>query len=480
MKKKKIKNDNDIYVSFVDSPSAEDVTGSMVYIKTPKHKILLDCGIHQTNDRYDDFLVNNRKIKEFKPSEIDYIFISHLHMDHVGMAPKLYKNGCDAYTIISQDSGQILKDMLMDSANINCRDIVLINAQHNKNYEPLYEPKDVENMMNSVAEFSINEKHIIDDELAFELIPSGHLLGGCQIKLYLTVNGQLKTILYTGDIGNKIVENAFVDKYQQVDSSTLVIAESTYGDRPDIKTGKKERKNDLEKLKSIIDTQVREMKGRVVIPTFAQSRCQQLAFFIYELYKDSDWKPKVYIDSPLAIKIFEDYLDVLNEDEKMVLFQIMNSENFVFVREAAESKTVVSSNEPCIVLSSSGMCTVGRIRHHLKKVIPDPNSTVLFVGFSTEGSLAAMLKDPKNKTVTIDQKEYKCKCSVYSLKSLSGHAPFSQLVDDYTNINTCRIILHHGAKAAKENLKRTLDKEFEKKCKSTRVIITNAGYKTTL
>lgn len=134
-----VKKKNSVRVSFVDSPSSEDVTGSMVYIHTDNHRILLDAGLHQTNDKYEDFLINNRKYREFKPKDIDFVFISHNHGDHGLMLPKLYKDGCRAATIVSTGSKQILKDMALDSAYINQRDILVINSQHNKNYKPLYE-----------------------------------------------------------------------------------------------------------------------------------------------------------------------------------------------------------------------------------------------------------------------------------------------------------------------------------------------------
>ena len=126
------------------------------------------------------------------------------------------------------------------------------------------------------------------------------------------------------------------------------------------------------------------------------------------------------------------------------------------------------------------MCTVGRIRHHFKKNVPNPNSTVLFVGYSTEGSLASLLKDPKTKTLTIDQKEYPCRCSVYSLKSLSGHAMYSQLMNYYTSINSQRIILHHGSKEAKEYFAKDLKQQLEKNCKTTKVVVSNSSLKFSL
>lgn len=436
--------------------------------------------MHQTNDRYEDYLVNNRKFKEFKVKDIDFVFVTHNHIDHVGLIPKLYRDGFRGATIISENSKQILKDMTLDSAYINERDILMINSQHNKNYKPLYSVSDVYKMLEYTLEKPVNQKIVIDDELAFELIPAGHILGSCQVKLYFTIDGTTKTLLVTGDLGNKIVGNRFVGEYQQVEYADVVIGESTYGDRPDIKTGIKERKNDLDKFKSIIDTQIHEMNGRVIIPSFSMSRSQQLALMLYEMYKDSEWKPKIYIDSPLTIKIFEDYAECLDGQDKIDFDAMMTSNMFTFIKESEDSKHLVASNEPCLIISSSGMCQSGRIRHHLKRCVPDPNTTALFVGFSTEGSLASLLKDNKRKTITIDQKEYPCRCASYSLKSLSGHAPFWQLVDIYTNINTNKIILHHGSKTAKETLKKELDKQFEKMCKSTRVVISNSSLKITL
>ena len=474
------KKNTNVTVSFVDSPSSEDVTGSLIFISTPNHKVLLDSGLHQSNDRYDDYKVNTRHFKEFKPRDIDLVFITHNHADHALLLPRLYKDGCVAGTIITSGSKQVLSDMGMDCAKINERDATTLNAQYSKKYHPLYTEDDVQTMIEHTLEFPTNKKITVDNELSFKLIPSGHLLGGCQVKLYITIDGLTKTILYTGDLGNKVVKNRFVGEYQQIKHADYVIGESTYGDRPDIKTGKKERKTDLDKFKTIIETQIREMNGRVIVPCFAQSRIQQLSLMLYEMYKDSDWKPKVYIDSPLAIKIFKDYEDILDGQDKEKFYEMLNSGLLTFVKESEDSKALVGSNEPCLVFSTAGMCQVGRIRHHLKKCIPDPNATVLFVGFSTEGSLASLLKDNTVKSVTIDQKVYPCRCSSYSLKSMSGHAPFGQLVENYTVINCQRIILHHGSKTAKETLKKALEQELSKQCKSTRVVISNSSLKFTI
>ena len=471
------KKEKDISISFIDEYASEDVTGSGVYIKTPNHKILLDYGLVQTNDKYNDFIMNNKKQKEFKAKDLDIVFISHLHGDHVLRVPMLYKNGFRGTTVISDGNYKVLKTMSEDSAHISERDVLIINSQHNKNYQPLYTLDDVNTMLEHTFEAMVNEKIYVDDELSYEFVPSGHLLGSCQIILYITMDGLTKSILYTGDIGNHKIHNHFVGEFQPVEKCTVAIVESTYGDRPDLKTTAKERKNDLNKLKTIIDTQIKEMKGKVLIPSFAQSRVQQLALMIYELYKDEEWQPKVYIDSPLAISIFEDYKEILTGEEKELFDELLNWENLIFVKESEDSKNLVASKEPCCIISTAGMCQVGRVRHHLKSLVSNPNATILFVGYSSEGSLASLLKDNKRKTVTIDFKEYECRCASYSLKSMSGHAPFDQLLDYYSSIHCNKIILHHGSNAAKENLAKALKEKLEKNCNTARVVISNPSLK---
>lgn len=468
-----------VTMSFVDSPSAEDVTGSMIYIKTPSHQILVDAGLHQTNDKYKDFLVNNRKFKEFKIKDVDYIFITHNHLDHSMLIPKLIKNGFVGKIIVPENSKNIFQIMANDCAFINGRDIEAINKQHNKKYMPLFTEDDVQKSLEYIHEYQIGnpEKYIIDDELQFEFIPSGHLLNSCQLLLYLTVNNITKTVLVTGDIGNKTVDNRFVGKFIPISKCDIVIGESTYGDRPDLKVSNKERQNDLNKIKTIIETQVVENKGRLLIPTFAQGRCQQLAYLIYRICKEYNYDVPVYIDSPLSIKIFREYNNILHGEDKFDFDKMMTWGNLIFIEDPEDSKALIYDNKPCIVLSSSGFCTAGRVRHHLKALVGNSNATILFVGYSSEGSLASILKDNKTKTVTIDTKVYPVKCATYSLKSFSGHAPFDQLLAYYSSINCQRVILHHGSTKAKELLKNELDKEYSKKCATTKVCITNSSLK---
>ena len=171
------------------------------------------------------------------------------------------------------------------------------------------------------------------------------------------------------------------------------------------------------------------------------------------------------------------YSKILDGVEREFFKNMIRWDNLVFVKESEDSKALVSSNEPCIVLSTAGMCQVGRVRHHLKSLVSNSNATILFVGFSTEGSLASILKDKDRKSITIDTKSYKCKCSSYSLKSMSGHTDFNGLCDYYSSINCEKIILHHGSEKSKLNLQKELQKRLSEKCKTTRVVCANSSLK---
>ena len=146
---------------------------------------MIDAGLHQSNSKYDDFLVNKRRFKEFKPKDIDYIFVDHSHQDHLGIIPRLYKEGCSAKIIVAENNKQIMYRMLQDSAFIIDRDVELINNQHGKNYEPLYTIDDVETSIRHMSEYPVMEKVVVDETLAFKLIPNGHLPGSVQVLLYL-------------------------------------------------------------------------------------------------------------------------------------------------------------------------------------------------------------------------------------------------------------------------------------------------------
>ena len=199
---------------------------------------------------------------------------------------------------------------------------------------------------------------------------------------------------------------------------------------------------------------------------------------IYSLYKDdTTFTNHVYVDSPLAIDLLYLLRENLHDKELQEFDKMLEWKNLVLCSKPDDSKALVDSNESCVILSTSGMMTNGRIRHHFKKIVSDPNATILFCGYSTEGSLASMLKDTKRETIDIDGKTYTIKCASYSLKSMSGHAMYETLVDYYSNINCNKIILHHGSSEAKESLAKGLKDILSDKCQSTKVICANNSLK---
>ena len=462
---------NPIEISFVDSPSSENVTGSSVYIKTPNHNILLDAGFVQTNDLKKDYKTNTRSFKNFKIKDLDFIFLTHTHGDHVFLAPSLYKNGCVATTIIPKGSYDLLNTMLDNCASIVVRDAQYLTRKFGKVYMPIFDHKDIQYFDSYVKEYPFYQKIIIDDELSFRLVPSGHLLRGCQLELFITVKNITKKILYTSDLGNPNLKQAFTEEFDTVEKANYVIAESTYGDKSELVINEIERNRELRALEQLIREQVMEKRGKVLIPSFAQSRTQVIAYVLYKMLKNTEFHDFIYIDSPLAIKVFKVMEEILDGREKEELENLLNWDRLQLIDNYEDSAEIMKSEEACIIISSSGMCEHGRVKEHLKYIIPNKNATVVFIGYSADGTLAEKLKN--HKRIEIDNVYYPTKCNIFSLQTFSSHMPYKELVNYYTHINCEKIFLHHGSKEAKANLKDTLEKEFQKMCRTTSVICTD-------
>lgn len=473
------KRKQDIIVSFVDEPAATGVTGSLVYVETPNHKILLDAGFYQSNDTKEDYDINNRNFKGFKLKQIDTLILSHNHGDHIFLAPVLYNKGCTAKTYVPEKSSEILKAMLLDCAYINERDVTTLNKRLNKKYKPLFNEDDVYLFLSHIEELPVKQKIKIDDELTIQFVYSGHLTKGCQIELYITINNHIQKILYTGDLGNKYIPQPFTETLEYIEKANLVIAESTYAGRKDLKTTMKERQADLNLLKKIVEEQVILNKGKLLIPVFAQARAQTLAFLLYKIFgKNQNFKTNIYIDSPLACKVFDIYNEILEGKEKETFDEMMKWKNLKFIKENIDSKSLVSSSEPCIILSSSGMCNNGRVKHHIKNLISNENATILFVGYAGEGTLADNLKTMTN--ITIDGEVYYKKCKTECLTTLSSHITYFGMTEYYSNINCNKLILHHGDTEGKYQLKKDLEEIYTQKCRTTNVIVANKDLKITL
>jgi metallo-beta-lactamase family protein len=469
------KKKSPIEISFINEPAAEVVTGSMVHIKTENHNILLDAGFYQSADILEDYRINNRTLKSLKMKDIDYIILSHNHGDHIFYAPVLFKRNCKAQVIVPNQSSEIMRAMLEDCAHINEKDAAYLSIREGREYFPLYSKDDVSYFMSFVRECPTHTKIQLNEELAIEFIPNGHLLKGCQIVLYIKVGGQIKKILYTGDLGNKYLKQPFTEKFEPVTKANIVIAESTYSSSKDLRVTQKERDMDLSKIKKLVEEQVIRDKGRLLIPVFAQARAETVLYLLYKLYGNrSDFNTKIYVDSPLACKIFKIYPSLLDGKDREVFNRMVGWKNVTFITEAKDSIALVASNEPCIILSSSGMCTNGRVKYHLKSLVSNPNATILFTGYSTDGSLAQHIKQG-DLTVVIGGEECEVCCNVESLHSLSSHIPYFAMLEYYSSIHCNKLILHHGNMEGKKQLKSDLDDLFAQKYLTTKVIVTDGS-----
>lgn len=467
------KKRNPIEISFINEPASEVVTGSMVHIKTENHNILLDAGFYQSADVMEDYRINNRTLKSLKMKDIDYIILSHNHGDHIFYAPILFKRNCRAQVLVPSQSSAIMKAMLEDCAHINEKDAAYLSIREGREYLPLYTKDDVGHFMDFVRECPTHTKIQLDEELAVEFIPSGHLLKGCQIVLHIKVGGVVKKILYTGDLGNKYLKQPFTEKFEAVNKADVVVAESTYSSSKDMRITQKERDKDLSKITRLVEEQVIRDRGRLLIPVFAQARAQIVLYLLYKLYGNKpEFKTKIYVDSPLACKIFKIYPSILDGKEKEYFNRMTHWENVKFITEAQDSIELVASDEPCIILSSSGMCTNGRVKYHLKSLVSNPNATILFTGYSTEGSLAYHLKYG-DESVMLNGEEHQVRCKIESLQSLSSHIPYFAMLEYYSSIHCNKLILHHGNMDGKRQLKEDLDDLFAQKYLTTKVIVSD-------
>lgn len=472
----KKKNDK-VKISFCGM-NATEVTGSMTLVEYGDKKILLDCGLYQSNSALNDYKINSRKFN-FNPKDIDYIFISHVNIDHFGLIPRLYREGCKAQIITYHDNVEFFQPMLEDSAFIMEKDMLLISKKI-PTAKAIYDIEDVKGCLSYIRGYDKDTIYQLDDVVSFELLGAGHIIGSTQIVLYIKKeSGHIVKIGFTGDIGNTLFDNPFVDDLTPITKCNVLIGECTYNDL--LRSAKKkDREKDIEKLKTTIDTICYDRNGRVLIPTFALQRTQTMLKILYDIYgEDENFDIPIIIDSPLAVRLTKLMKTVLTGKQKEILEKITSWKNVKMIIDPEESKLCVLDMTPKIILSSSGMIHSGRSVHYVKSILPRANDCIVFCGFCVEGSIGWKIKnETEQKTITIDGKAYKNKCQVVNLKSFSCHAQYEQLLSYYKNIanNGCDIIcLVHSNSEGKIRFKKILEDEIRKINRTTRVVATNKG-----
>ena len=404
------------------------VTGSCHCLEINGKKILVDCGLQQGRDEFD-----NRYLA-FAPGNIDILLVTHAHIDHTGRIPLLVKNGFHGRILTTRLTADLMKIMLLDSAHIQESDAEYENRKGERagreHVDPLYTEQDALDVFKYVTTCEYKEKVDLCEGVSAVFTDAGHLLGSASITLELEENGVHKTIVFSGDIGN--VDQPIIRDPQLLKKADYVVMESTYGDRNHTEVW-----SYTDELAQIIDETLGK-GGNVVIPSFAVGRTQELLYFIREikdqkLVKSTPNFP-VYIDSPLAkaaTTVFcgdlhgyldEQALELVKDGTHMFTFPNLN-----LVESSEESKMLNMDTTPKVIISASGRCDAGRIRHHLKHNLWRANSAVVFVGFQSPGTLGRRLLDGVEK-VKLFGEEIAVKAKIVNFQGLSSHADHDHLV----------------------------------------------------
>ncbi len=433
--------------------AAKVVTGSNYLIETKDYNILVDCGMFQGNKEmerknYDKF--------PYDPKDIDFLFLTHAHIDHSGRIPKLVKDGFRGRIITTSPTYDLCKIMLLDSAKIQESDIEWENRKRQRAgrelLSPLYTMKDAENSTNYFEPYFYSQKIKINKDITVRFRDAGHILGSSILELWIKEDGIENKIVFSGDLGmpgRPIIRNP-----EYIEEADYLVVESTYGD-----TIHESFAESTEKLIDIINKTVLR-GGTVIIPSFAVGRAQEL---IYQLNKYYEYNPTVkqfmkvpiYIDSPMAIdatQVFEKNSSSFNDEARDLILRGDNPfefENLRYIRSQDESANLNKFKFPKVIISSSGMATAGRVRHHLKHNLWDEKNSLVFVGYQAQGTLGRILLDGV-KRVKILGEEINVKAEIYDIEGFSGHADQAVILDWIEKFlkKPKKIFIVHGEESA--------------------------------
>ena len=432
--------------------AAHEVTGSCTLIETGKTKFLVDCGMEQGPDMYE-----NRDLP-VSPTEIDFLFLTHAHIDHSGKLPLLVKNGFCGKIYSTDATRRLCSVMLSDSAHIQMSDAEWKNRKAKRSgkgaYEPLYDQNDVDATMSLFESYGYNKDFAVTEGISARFFDAGHLLGSSSVKLRLTEDGKECSVIFSGDIGNS--ERPLLCDPQMPDEADIVITESTYGDRAHDAV-----RPDYEKKLTELLTETFERGGNLVIPSFAVGRTQELLYLLRGIKERHAVKYDfpVYLDSPLAVeatKIYAspDMRDYYDEETLTLLSRGINPITFDGLHVSVtteDSKAINTDPTPKVIIASSGMCEAGRIRHHLKYNLWRKECTVLFIGYQVEGTLGRRLLDCE-KTVNILGEEINVAAKIDRLDGISAHADKDGLLHWLGSMKNRprRVYVNHGDDTACE------------------------------
>ena len=429
--------------------SAKEVTGSNMILEAAGKKVMIDCGLFQGSSATK---AKNFEELKYNVNDIDYVLLTHSHIDHSGRIPLLYKKGYRGNIICTKATKDLCDIMLIDSANIQESDTEYKNHKRNRAglepLEPLYTIDDANIALKHFIAVQYHDLIKLDDNISVKFTDSGHMLGSSSITIYVTENKKTTIIGFTSDLGKK--NTPIINDPEVIEKCDYLIMESTYGNRQH-----KVKSHPEELMFDIIEETINK-GGTVIIPSFSVGRTQEM---IYAFNKNLAIKKKlsifdkvpVYIDSPLstsATEVYKKNTQFFDDEAKQYILNGNNPLDFPnlnFTKSVEDSKFLNRDDSPKIIISSSGMCDAGRIRHHLKHNLYKKKTTVLFVGYQAVGSLGRLLADGA-KSVKIFGDTIDVRARIEMIDGFSGHGDMDDLDEYISQIKEKpeKIFLVHG------------------------------------
>ncbi len=436
--------------------ACQQVTGSCFFLEIDNLRLLVDCGLFQEraylNRNWDPFPVS--------PSTLDYILLTHVHLDHAGLIPRLVHAGFKGKILMTTPSGALLPVVLLDSAKIQEEDARYKRKRHKKEgrkgpfpVNPLYTVENAEQSLRQFEEVPYEQTTPLDQNVSVVFHEAGHILGSAMVELQIRLKQKTIRMVFSGDIGQK--DKPLIKDPTVFDSADYIVMESTYGardheDQEDVET--QLEKYILSTLKS---------GGNIIIPTFAIERAQELLYHLSRLVRLNRIPYlMMFLDSPMALDVTEVFLQNKAEldDETLELFKEGESPfrfpGLKFVRSTQESKAINQIRGSCVIMAGSGMCTGGRVKHHLVNNISRPESTILFVGYQARGTLGRLIVDGR-QDVRIHGQTYKVRAQIAHIEGFSAHADRSALHDWLNGLSSPpkKVFLVHGEKEGAQSLR---------------------------
>ena len=434
--------------------AARTVTGSCYILEAAGHRFAIDCGMHQGNAEIDK---RNWDVDIYDPSRIEFILMTHAHMDHSGLLPRLVQKGFGGKIYLTQPTEELLKIMLLDSAHIQEMEAQWKNRKHIRHGEedvvPLYTRKDAMDVFPLFSAVTYGEPFSPCPGVEVTFRDAGHILGAAVLELAVSEDGKTSRVVFSGDIGRPA--QLLMEDPAQIVEADFLFMESTYGNR-----NHKDAEDSLVELAEAVAYSYARGE-KVIIPAFAVERTQEIIYSLHRLAKDGRLPADmpVYVDSPLAIQateIFKKYPDFMDEEMKELL---ANGEDPLtlpqlhYTLTTQESMAINSSVGPAVVISASGMADAGRVKHHLRHNIWREGASIVFVGFQAQGTTGRKIIDGARK-VRLFNEEVIVRAKIFTINGFSSHAGQSQLLDWLGHFRTkgLQVFLIHGEYTAQQEL----------------------------